>query len=64
MVRKWKKIGVFMVGYGPRLLFLSKKIEKYDKKDPQKVRTNKATKFRRVQERSELLVMKKVRESV
>ena len=61
MVRKWKKIGVFMVG--PRLLFLSKSRE-YDKKDPQKVRTNKATKFRRVQERSGLLVMKKVRESV
>ena len=45
--------------YGPRLFFFVIKVEKYNEMGPLKLRTNKCTRFRRVQERSGLLIKKK-----
>ena len=55
MVRKWKEKGVFMVGMGLGSFFVIK-VEKYNEMGPLKLRTNKCTRFRRVQERSGLLI--------
>ena len=56
---KMEEKGGFYGRYGPRLFFFVIKVEKYNKMGPLKLRTNKCTRFRRVQERSGLLIKKK-----